>query len=103
MYYRTNRQSIVHIDAIQSVKPHENQKFTLTLKAIKNGAGYKPRKDIGVLKNGLTGNQEQVLLLHGIRFKQGLLPLAKVNSPFTKLLLFSADRDINIDKEYATK
>lgn len=32
LYYRTNRQSIVHIDAIQSIKPHENQKLTLTLK-----------------------------------------------------------------------
>jgi DNA-binding LytR/AlgR family response regulator len=32
-FYRANRQSIVHIDAIQSVKPHENQKLTLTLKA----------------------------------------------------------------------
>lgn len=33
IFYRANRQSIVHIDAIQSVKPHENQKLTLTLKA----------------------------------------------------------------------
>ncbi len=33
MYYRANRQAIVHIDAIQSVKPHENQKLTLTLKS----------------------------------------------------------------------
>ncbi|GAO42544.1 LytR/AlgR family response regulator transcription factor [Flavihumibacter petaseus] len=33
VYYRANRQYIVHIDAIQSVKPHENQKLTLTLKA----------------------------------------------------------------------
>ncbi|HEX7846295.1 MAG TPA: LytTR family DNA-binding domain-containing protein [Chitinophagaceae bacterium] len=33
VYYRSNRQSIVHIDAIQSIKPHENQKLTLTLKA----------------------------------------------------------------------
>jgi DNA-binding LytR/AlgR family response regulator len=32
VFYRANRQSIVHIDAIQSVKPHENQKLTLTLK-----------------------------------------------------------------------
>lgn len=32
LYYRTNRQSIVHIDAIQSIRPHENQKLTLTLK-----------------------------------------------------------------------
>lgn len=32
-FYRANRQFIVHIDAIQSVKPHENQKLTLTLKA----------------------------------------------------------------------
>ena len=31
-FYRSNRQSIVHIDAIQSIKPHENQKLTLTLK-----------------------------------------------------------------------
>jgi len=33
IFYRTNRQSIVRIDAIQSIKPHENQKLTLTLKA----------------------------------------------------------------------
>jgi len=32
LYYRANRQSIVHINAIQSIKPHENQKLTLTLK-----------------------------------------------------------------------
>lgn len=33
LFYRANRQSIIHIDAIQSVKPHENQKLTVTLKA----------------------------------------------------------------------
>jgi DNA-binding LytR/AlgR family response regulator len=33
LYYRANRHSIVHINAIQSIKPHENQKLTLTLKA----------------------------------------------------------------------
>ncbi len=33
LFYRANRQSIIHIDAIQSIKPHENQKLTLTLKA----------------------------------------------------------------------
>jgi DNA-binding LytR/AlgR family response regulator len=33
LYYRANRQSIVHINAIQSIKPHENQKLTLILKA----------------------------------------------------------------------
>lgn len=32
IFYRANRQSIVHIDAIQSIRPHENQKLTLTLK-----------------------------------------------------------------------
>jgi DNA-binding LytR/AlgR family response regulator len=32
-FYRANRQSIVHIDAIQSIKPQENQKLILTLKA----------------------------------------------------------------------
>jgi len=32
IFYRANRQSIVHADAIQSVKPHENQKLTITLK-----------------------------------------------------------------------
>lgn len=32
IFYRANRQSIIHIDAIQSVKPHETQKLTLTLK-----------------------------------------------------------------------
>lgn len=31
-FFRTNRQSIVHIDAIQSVKLHENQKLTLSMK-----------------------------------------------------------------------
>lgn len=33
VFYRANRQCIVNIEAIQSVKPHENQKLTLTLKA----------------------------------------------------------------------
>ncbi|MBK8700744.1 MAG: response regulator transcription factor [Saprospiraceae bacterium] len=33
LFYRANRQSIVHIQAIASVKPHENQKLTITLKA----------------------------------------------------------------------
>ncbi|MBL7817782.1 MAG: response regulator transcription factor [Saprospiraceae bacterium] len=32
-YYRANRQSIIHIDAIQSIKPLENQKLVLHLKA----------------------------------------------------------------------
>ncbi len=33
LYYRANRQSIIHIDAIQSIKPQENQKLVVTLKA----------------------------------------------------------------------
>jgi DNA-binding LytR/AlgR family response regulator len=33
LFYRANRQSIVHIDAIQSIRPYENQKLTLMLKA----------------------------------------------------------------------
>jgi len=33
IFYRANRQCIVHVDAIQSVKPHENSKLTLYLKA----------------------------------------------------------------------
>ena len=33
IFYRSNRQSIVNINAIASVKPHENQKLTLSLKA----------------------------------------------------------------------
>ncbi len=33
IFYRANRQCIINIEAIQSVKPHENQKLTLTLKA----------------------------------------------------------------------
>ncbi|MCB0706731.1 MAG: response regulator transcription factor [Saprospiraceae bacterium] len=33
LFYRANRQSIVHVDNIQSVKPHENQKLTLHLKS----------------------------------------------------------------------
>lgn len=32
IFYRANRQCIVHADAIQAVTPHENQKLTLTLK-----------------------------------------------------------------------
>jgi DNA-binding LytR/AlgR family response regulator len=32
-FYRANRQCIIHIDAIQSVKPHENAKLTAILKA----------------------------------------------------------------------
>lgn len=33
VFYRANRQSIIHINAIQSVKPHENQKLSVFLKA----------------------------------------------------------------------
>jgi DNA-binding LytR/AlgR family response regulator len=33
VYYRANRQSIIHIDSIQSIKPQENQKLIITLKA----------------------------------------------------------------------
>ncbi len=33
MFYRSNRQSIIHINAIQNVKPHENQKLSVFLKA----------------------------------------------------------------------
>jgi DNA-binding LytR/AlgR family response regulator len=33
IFYRANRQFIVHIDSIQSVMPHENQKLTITLKS----------------------------------------------------------------------
>ena len=33
IYYRANRQAIIHIDSIQSVKPQENQKLVVTLKA----------------------------------------------------------------------
>lgn len=32
LFYRANRQSIIHINAIQSVKPHENQKLSVFLK-----------------------------------------------------------------------
>lgn len=32
-FYRANRQYIIHIDAIQSVKPQENAKLAITLKA----------------------------------------------------------------------
>ncbi|MEO6723025.1 MAG: LytTR family DNA-binding domain-containing protein [Ferruginibacter sp.] len=32
VFYRTNRQSIVNINAIQSIKPHENAKLTVTTK-----------------------------------------------------------------------
>ncbi len=32
LFFRANRQCIVHIDSIQSVRLHENQKLTLTLK-----------------------------------------------------------------------
>jgi DNA-binding LytR/AlgR family response regulator len=31
-YYRANRQSIIHVDSIQSIKPLENQKLVLQLK-----------------------------------------------------------------------
>lgn len=33
VFYRSNRQSILNIHAIAGVKPHENQKLTVTLKA----------------------------------------------------------------------
>ena len=32
LFYRANRQSIIHVDSIQSVKPRENQKLVITLK-----------------------------------------------------------------------
>ena len=32
LFYRANRQSIIHIEAIKSIKLHENQKLTLTLR-----------------------------------------------------------------------
>ena len=32
-FYRANRQYIIHIDAIQTITPHENQKLTVRLKA----------------------------------------------------------------------
>jgi len=32
LFYRANRHCLVHINAIQSIKPHENQKLTITLK-----------------------------------------------------------------------
>lgn len=32
VFYRANRQTIININAIQSVKPHENQKLTVRLK-----------------------------------------------------------------------
>jgi DNA-binding LytR/AlgR family response regulator len=32
LFYRANRQTIIHIDAIQNVKPHENQKLSVFLK-----------------------------------------------------------------------
>lgn len=31
LYYRANRQTIIHIDAIQSIKPEENQKLVVSL------------------------------------------------------------------------
>ncbi|HMX38987.1 MAG TPA: LytTR family DNA-binding domain-containing protein [Saprospiraceae bacterium] len=33
VFYRANRQCIIHVDAIQSVRPHDNQKLTVHLKA----------------------------------------------------------------------
>jgi DNA-binding LytR/AlgR family response regulator len=33
LFYRANRQTIIHIDSIQNVKPHENQKLSVFLKA----------------------------------------------------------------------
>jgi DNA-binding LytR/AlgR family response regulator len=33
IFYRSNRQSIIHIDSIQSIKSKENQKLVVTLKA----------------------------------------------------------------------
>jgi DNA-binding LytR/AlgR family response regulator len=33
IYYRANRQSIIHVDSIQSIKPEENQKLVVTLKS----------------------------------------------------------------------
>lgn len=33
VFYRANRQNIIHINAIQNVKPHDNQKLSVFLKA----------------------------------------------------------------------
>ena len=33
IYYRANRQAIIHIESIQSVKPVENQKLVVTLRS----------------------------------------------------------------------
>lgn len=33
VFYRANRQCIIHVEAIHTVRPHENQKLTVTLKA----------------------------------------------------------------------
>jgi DNA-binding LytR/AlgR family response regulator len=35
LFYRANRQSIINIEAIQSIKPHDTQKLTLVLKPTK--------------------------------------------------------------------
>ena len=49
IFYRANRQAIVHIDSIQSVKPHENQKLHVDFKSsIEDGAGYQPGKSARV-------------------------------------------------------
>jgi DNA-binding LytR/AlgR family response regulator len=32
IFYRANRQAIIHVDFIQSIRPQENQKLVLTLK-----------------------------------------------------------------------
>jgi len=31
-FYRANRQAIIHIDSIQSVRPYENSKLKITLR-----------------------------------------------------------------------
>jgi DNA-binding LytR/AlgR family response regulator len=54
VYYRAKRQSIIHIDSIQSIKPQENQKLIITLKTPlkwkRTSAGKKRRG----LRSGLT-------------------------------------------------
>ncbi len=57
IFYRANRQYIVHVDAIQSVMPQENQKLILTFKAPLKIQIDMSREKAPAFKIGLTGDE----------------------------------------------
>jgi len=67
IFYRANRQTIIHIDFIQSIKPQENQKLVLTLKPPLKMELDISREKHRDLRNGLTDDQSFFKLLNSSR------------------------------------